>query len=112
MQIIDIQEFDTFKVMNLNGDFVGVDEVNQLREVFKEIAILPKNKVIINLQNVSYLNSTALGALLSANALFEKSGGKIVICNASDYIVNIFSITKLTFIFTLYPTLEDAIKVL
>jgi len=90
MQIIDIQEFDTFKVMNLNGDFVGTEEVNQLRDIFKDIAPLPKNKVIINMQNVSYLNSTALGALLSANALFEKHNGKIRICNASDYIVNIF----------------------
>ena len=112
MQVIDIQEFDTFKVMNLNGDFVGADEVNQLREVFKELAPVPKNKVIINMLNVSYLNSTALGALLSANALFEKHAGKIIICNASDYIVNIFSITKLTFIFTLYSSLEDAIKAL
>ena len=112
MQDIEIQEFDNYKVMNLNGDFVGVDEINQLRDEFKELASLPKNKIVINMKNVSYLNSTALGALLSANALFEKYGGKILICNASDYIVNIFSITKLTFIFTLYNTIEAAVAAL
>lgn len=109
MSNIDVQEFDNFKVMNLNGDFVGVDEVNQLRDIFRELAVMEKNKMVVNLENVSYLNSTALGALLSANALYEKNNGKLLICNASEYLTNIFQITKLTFIFNLYTSLDDAI---
>jgi anti-anti-sigma regulatory factor len=53
-----------------------------------------------------------LGAFLSANALVEKGSGKMLICSASDYIANIFSITKLTLIFPLYSNLDEAVAAL
>jgi len=103
--------FDNHALLTLKGDFVGVEEVEELRSQFKKLAEDNKN-LIIDLSGVSYLNSTSLGAFLSANALYEKGGGKALVCNASPYIKNIFDITKLTLIFNLYGSKEDAVKTL
>lgn len=110
MPTFTIEEKDNYKVMNLSGDYVAVEDIDLFREKLKELAKSENNKVILNFKEVSYLNSTALGVLLSANALFEKNNGKLLICNVNDYLQNIFSITKLTFIFTLYSSVEEAAK--
>ncbi len=105
------EKFDNYVILHLEGDFVGNEDVDKLRDMFRAISN-DSNNLIIDLKNVSYLNSTSLGALLSANALFEKKGGKALVCSLSDYLKNIFSITKLTLIFTLYDNCEEAIKAL
>jgi anti-sigma B factor antagonist len=105
------KNFDKYVVLYLNGDFVGSNDVDKLRDMFRAISH-QTNNIIIDLQGVSYLNSTSLGAFLSANAMFEKEGGKALICNLSNYLKNIFQITKLTLIFTIYDSVEDALKAL
>jgi anti-anti-sigma regulatory factor len=40
--------------------------------------------------------------------MFEKNDGQIVLCCASDYIENLFKITKLNLIFKIFPTQFDA----
>ena len=105
------EKFDNYVVLHLNGDFVGSDDVNKLRDMFRAIS-QESNNLIIDFKNVSYLNSTSLGALLSANAIFEKKGGKALVCNLSDYLKNIFNITKLTLIFTIYNSIDEAVKAL
>lgn len=110
MPSFNIEDRDKYLVMNLVGDYVAMEDIELFREKLKELAKGKNNKVILNLKEVSYLNSTALGVLLSANALFEKNNGKLLICNVNEYLRNIFSITKLTFIFTLYSSIEDAAK--
>ena len=103
--------FENYVVLHLEGDFVGNEDVDKLRGMFRALSD-QHNNLIIDLKNVSYLNSTSLGALLSGNAMFEKKGGKALVCNLSDYLKNIFKITKLTLIFDFYDSIEDAVKAL
>ena len=63
------------------------------------------------MEKVTYLNSTALGILISAHASFAKKGGKVVICNLAKSIENIFVITKLTLVFEIALDLNSAIKI-
>jgi anti-sigma B factor antagonist len=109
MTKIEVYNYNNYKVIELAGDFVGVEEVDELREKFKEVGSEDNLNLIVDLKKVNYLNSTSLGAFLSANALLEKGNGKMLLCNASDYIANIFSITKLTLIFPIYSSLDEAI---
>lgn len=97
-------------VLRMKGQFVGGEETDLLKEKLKEISDSKKNKLIIDLENTSYLNSTALGVLISAHANFVKRDGKIVLCNISKSIENIFVITKLTLVFAIADTVEEAIK--
>lgn len=110
MSQIKVEEQIGGSVLHLKGQFVGGEETDQLRDALREIAQLKKNNLIINLEKVTYLNSTALGVLISAHANFVKRNGKIILCNVSKSIENIFVITKLTLVFTISESLDDAIK--
>ncbi|MDX9790824.1 MAG: STAS domain-containing protein [Candidatus Kapaibacterium sp.] len=97
-------------ILHLKGQFIGGEETDDLKNSLKKLADNNQNNLIINLENVTYLNSTALGVLISSHANFSKRNGKIILCNVSKSIENIFVITKLTLVFTIADNLEDAKK--
>ncbi len=99
-------------ILHLKGQFIGGEETDQLRKSLQEISSKQSSRLIINLEKATYLNSTALGVLISAHANFAKRDGKIVLCNLDKSLENIFVITKLIQVFTITDTLESAIKLL
>ncbi|ROL56219.1 anti-sigma factor antagonist [Bacteroidetes/Chlorobi group bacterium Naka2016] len=110
MSKIKIEEQIGGVVVYLKGEFIGGEETDELRDTLKKLAESPKNKIVIDMGKVTYLNSTALGVLISAHASVTKKGGLIVLCNLDKSIENLFVITKLSTVFPIYATLEDAIK--
>jgi len=110
MSQIKIEEQIGGVIIHLKGQFIGGEETSLLRETLKQISDQEKNTLIINLDKVTYLNSTALGVLISAHANFVKREGKVVLCNVSKSIENLFVITKLTLVFPIFENLEEAIK--
>ncbi|MBL7999849.1 MAG: STAS domain-containing protein [Candidatus Kapabacteria bacterium] len=106
---IKLEHREGVEVIELHGQFIGGEETDQLRETLGSIAQQETNKLIINLGGVSYLNSTALGVLISSHANFAKRNGRIALCNISKSIENIFVITKLTLVFEIHSTLDEAI---
>lgn len=110
MSQIKIQEQIGGIVLQLKGQFIGGEETSQLRDTLKELSDNQKNKLIIDLEKVTYLNSTALGVIIAAHASYVKRDGKVVLCNVSKSIENLFVITKLTLVFPIFESLEEAIK--
>lgn len=110
MSQIKVNEQIGGTILHLKGQFVGGLETDDLRDTLKKISDSNKNKLIIDLNDTTYLNSTALGVLISAHANFVKRDGKIILCNISKSIENIFVITKLTMVFTITENLEQAIN--
>jgi anti-sigma B factor antagonist len=64
-------------VLELKGNFVGGDETDELQSEIKKAAEMGNLKLVIDLGEVAYLNSSALGVLISAHANYTKRGGKI-----------------------------------
>ncbi len=110
MALIGSKEYDWYLVVQLEGDFVSNEDVEQLRTNLRQLAASEKNFAIINLEKTNFLSSAALGVLLSANAIFEKTDGKVVLANMSDYIRHLFKITKLDIIFEIYNSLPEAVE--
>ncbi len=104
------QQVDNIDLLSLRGQFIGGVETDDLRSALNAVAEKEVNNLVLNLAEVSYLNSTALGVLISAKANFSKRNGRIVLCSVSKSIENIFVITKLTLVFDIYATQEEAIK--
>ncbi|MFN3305828.1 MAG: STAS domain-containing protein [Candidatus Kapaibacteriota bacterium] len=110
MGIIKIEEKGKNNLVHLEGDFVTNDDINNLRSTLRALAERENNFAIANLAKTNFLSSAALGVLLSANALFERQNGKIVLCSPNDYILNLFKITKLDLILDILPTIKYAEK--
>lgn len=101
---------DGIAVLKPKGNFVGGDETDDLKNEISRLQEEGNMKLVIDLGDVLYLNSTALGVLISAHANYSKREGIVKLCQLNKNLENLFVITKLALIFDSYSTLDEAIK--
>jgi anti-sigma B factor antagonist len=67
-------------------------------------------KLLLNFHNVEYLSSTALGKLITFNKKLQAAGGKLVLCEISPTIYEVFEITRLDKFFTIRDREEAGLQ--
>ena len=103
------REVDNAVVLDLNGKLTGGPDADTFREVFKSLIDQGKKNIIVNLEKVSWINSTGLGILISGYTSVRRGGGDLVIMHASDRIESILYVTKLNLLFKAYDNENDAL---
>ncbi len=96
-------------ILEPKGSLVGGDETDDLRSSVNDLLEKGNRKLVIDLGKVTYLNSTAIGALVAAHTSYANRSGKIVLCNVNKSITNIFIVTKLSMIFQVEKDQGDAV---
>ncbi len=71
-----------------------------------------KVNLIIDLSDVEYVDSSALGVLVGLQRACRLNGGTFALCGLHENIMRIFQITSLSSVFRIFSTIEDAIKAL
>ncbi len=104
------REVDNAVILDLNGKLTGGPDADTFRDVFKSLMDSGKKNIIVNLEKVSWINSTGLGILISGYTSVRRSGGDLVIMHASDRIESILYVTKLNLLFKAFDTEEAALK--
>ena len=103
------REVDNAVVLDLSGKLTGGPDAETFREVFKSLIDQDKKNIIVNLEKVSWINSTGLGILISGYTSVRRGGGDLVIMHASDRIESILYVTKLNLLFKAYESEEAAL---
>jgi anti-sigma B factor antagonist len=96
-------------VLAPRGYLTGGDETDELEQAIKALSESGNKHLVINLGETQHLNSTALGVLISAHSNYVRRGGHMKLCSVDKRIENIFVITKLSMVFDVYPSEEQAI---
>jgi anti-sigma B factor antagonist len=96
-------------IIEVKGSLVGGEETDELRAAVADFMEQGTKKLIVDLGKVTYLNSTAIGVLVSAHTTFLKNKGHVKLCNINKSINNIFVITKLTLVLDVAETREEAV---
>jgi anti-sigma B factor antagonist len=67
------------------------------------------DRLIIDFEEVSFLDSSGLGALIG---ILKKVGsrGEIAVCSLSDSVAQMFRLTRMDRVFTTYPNADVAVK--
>ncbi len=105
MTQILVEKEENIVFLRLGGRFIGGDETDALRS---KLSQLSTNSLIIDLSNVTFMNSTALGILISAQSDFITKSNKIVLVNASDSVRDLLNLTQLNLVFKVLSTYEEA----
>jgi anti-sigma B factor antagonist len=78
-------------------------------ELFALIDEHYKVKLLLNFENVDYLSSAALGKLIILNRKVREENGDLKFCSIKPKIYDVFKITKLDKIFSIYEDEERAL---
>ena len=99
-------------IIKIEGD-IDSGSIPEFREFMEQSLSNPCQKLLIDLQNLSYANSSGFGILASA-ALGEqeKSNKKIVFCNMQSLILQVYTIFGMDQVCPQFPSLEEALSYL
>ena len=71
-----------------------------------------KTRIVVDLTETTFLDSTALGVLIGAIKRLRSRDGRMTIVNTDQNIAKTFEITGLDQIFTIRPTRDEAVAAL
>lgn len=77
---------------------------NKLRREIEDIVNTGVNIVLIDLQSITFMDSSGLGNLVSIQRIVKTSGGKLFLCSVNDQVKMLFDLTKMNRVF---ETLAD-----
>ena len=74
------------------------------------LAQLKTRHIVLDLQNVQFMDSACLGCLVEALNLMAASGGKIALANADHSVASLFRLTRLDRVFPICPDVMSALE--
>ena len=97
-------------ILDMSGEVrIGEGSV-ALRDSIRKLADAGKNKVLLNLAGVKYMDSSGVGELIANYTTIKRQGGQLKLLNLTDRIQNILVITKLLTVFDAYENEAEALK--
>jgi anti-sigma B factor antagonist len=109
MSTMKSRQVGSIAILTPKGYLTGGEETEELERGIKQLGEEGNKHLVINLSETQHLNSTALGVLISAHSSYVRRGGQMKLAAVDKRIENIFVITKLSLVFDVYPTEEQAI---
>lgn len=94
----------------LSGDLIEKTQAQPLLDHVDEALTEEQKKFVVNMENVRYLNSSGLNALIAVLTKARKSGGEVVICNVSPKVKELLIITRLNTVFTVTDSENEALQ--
>ena len=96
-------------ILDISGD-IDLYNASEITNMINKISENEKYNIVINLKDVSYIDSSGIGALISCSSLLKKSQMGLKIINVYASVKKVFELTSLTSFFDIYDSEEEAIK--
>jgi anti-sigma B factor antagonist len=103
-----LTEQDDITIISLSGKIMGGPEATEINDKFNQLIDEKRLKIVIDLKEVEWMNSSGLGILIQAATLLKNNNGRLRLLHVSDRIQNLLKITKLSGIFLTIDTLQQA----
>ena len=110
MQIAE-RSVGNVKVLDLSGQITlakGDDQL--LKDKVNSLVHQGNKRILVNLANVTHMDSAGLGELVGAYTTVTKSGGSMKLVNLTKRLQDLLSITKLLTVFDTFDSEPEAVK--
>ena len=96
-------------ILDLSGKITIGEGSVQLREAVRRILDEGRKKILLNLGDVSYVDSSGIGELVSSYTTTGNNGGQLKLLNQTKKIHDLLTITKLVTVFETHDNEQTAI---
>jgi|SRR5437879_3419831 len=98
------RQVDGITVLDLSGRITLGEGSVILRDTIREILGKGEKKILLNLGDVTYIDSSGIGELVSAFTAVRKEGGELKLLNLTKKVHDLLQITKL---YTVFDVKDD-----
>jgi anti-sigma B factor antagonist len=97
-------------VVDVAGRITLGEGSSALRETLREMVSKNQKKILLNLGDVSYIDSSGIGELVSGFTTVTNSGGQLKLLNLNKRVKDLLQITKLYTVFDVHEDEAGAIR--
>ncbi len=97
-------------VLDVAGRITLGEGSSALRDTLREMVKKGQKKVLLNLGEVSYIDSSGIGELVSGFTTVTNSGGQLKLLNLTKRVQDLLQITKLYTVFDIHDSEASAIR--
>ena len=105
---LDTKQVGDHTVVLVGGE-IDVYTAPQLREKLVDLVGEQKYHLIVDMENVDFLDSTGLGVLVGGLKRVRAHDGSLQLVCTQERILKIFRITGLTKVFPIHSSVEEAV---
>jgi anti-sigma B factor antagonist len=109
MQIAE-RESGAVTVLDLSGRITMGEDGNLLKDKLQSLLHQGKKNILFNLEQVSYVDSAGLGAIVSGYTTVTREGGSLKLANVTKKLQDLLSITKLLTVFETFDSEDEAVR--
>jgi anti-sigma B factor antagonist len=107
---IETRTIGDVRILDCSGKITLGEGTMAVRNTVRDILKGDGKKIILNLADVSYIDSSGIGELVSTYTTVTNNGGKLVLLNLTKKIQELLTITKLLTVFQVYDTEQAALS--
>lgn len=93
---------DGVLVISLEGNLLGENTNGPVMDLIKQNIEAGTKKVLFNLADMKFINSTGLGMLMTALSKTRNAGGELALCGLPEQMRKLLQMTKLETLFPVY----------
>src|SRR6266853_1306052 len=106
---INRRDKESITILDLKGRLV-VGGASLLREKVNEEVVNGHQQLILNLEDVDYIDSTGLGTMVICYTTLHKTGGGLTLVRLNRRNLELMVLTKLSTIFQIFAEEQDAVN--
>ena len=98
------------KVLDLSGQITFTQGDQLFKDKIHSLVHQGHKKILVNMANVTHVDSAGLGELVSAYTTLSRAGGSMKLVNLTQRLTDLLTITKLLTVFDTFDSEQDALK--
>jgi len=106
---IEIRTIDDVRILDCSGKITLGEGTMSIRNTVRDVLQSGAKKVILNLADISYIDSSGVGELVSSYTTTVNKGGKLKLLKLTNKLRELLTITKLLTVFEIYDNEKDAL---
>ena len=106
---VAIRQVDGVTILDLSGRITLGEGSIILRDSVRDVLAKGSKKILLNLAQISYIDSSGIGEMVSAFTSVKNTGGELKLLNLTQKVHDLLQITKLYTVFDIWDNEASAI---
>jgi anti-sigma B factor antagonist len=107
---LNVRQMGDISVVDVSGRIALGEATSELRNSLRELVSEGQKKILLNLGDVSYVDSTGIGELVGGYASVSNQGGQLKLLNLTKRVTDLLQITKLSTVFEVFDDEAAALR--
>ena len=107
---VQTRQVDGVTILDLSGRITLGEGSVTIRDAVRDLLAKGQKKILLNLGEVSYIDSSGIGELVSGFTTVTNNGGQLKLLNLNKRVKDLLQITKLYTVFDVHEDEAGAVR--